>query len=458
MFKILSPIRWLGNSLACLLMTLCVAWNPATTRADEMTAESLLREYIPKVTAKHEDVQRAIVIFKTGNFLQARALLEAAQQADPDLPPAGIMLATMLYAADQPALARAELERVGQAIPDEPSVLLLLAEDALANGNYTYADLAFRRCADMIKTTATNEHRNKNLKNRVVRGLAAIAEAREDWPLAVKLLGQVLGDDLSDSNMVARLARAEFKKGNADASFSLLKKHWESDPTKIQRPEVTQGLLFHEAKDTVASAKYMKMAAEAAPKDAPTQIKVAQWALETGDTDMAQACAERAVLNSDPSIESRLLAALVARYKKDYPMAKDYLESVHLESPANLAAIIELAIVLSDMKGMENRGIQYAQLGVKLQPDLRSPAGRNAAMALAWILHRYGGQAESEKILQQVLVGGPISVESSYYAARILIAGKNHAAAKNLLEQALATGQIFPNYDEAKQLLKTTKW
>jgi hypothetical protein len=96
-------------------------------------------------------------------------------------------------------------------------------------------------------------------------------------------------------------------------------------------------------------------------------------------------------------------------------------------------------------------------LAVKIQPDLRQPAGRNAAMSLAWLLYRFGGQAESEKILQNVLMAGPISTECNYFAARILM-NKNRSASKQLFEEIIKSGRQFPNFDEAKDLYEKTIW
>ena len=147
----------------------------------------------------------------------------------------------------------------------------------------------------------------------------------------------------------------------------------------------------------------------------------------------------------------------MARYQEDYETAKSILESAHLESPANLGIILELAMTLSNIKGEENRGLQYAQLAVKIQPDLRQPAGRNAAMSLAWLLYRFGGQEESEKILQNVLRAGQISSECSYFAARILM-NKNRSASKQLFEEIIKSGRQFPGFNEAKDLYEKTIW
>ena len=176
--------------------------------------------------------------------------------------------------------------------------------------------------------------------------------------------------------------------------------------------------------------------------------------LENGDLEFAQTCADRAMLASKSSLQSRLLAALVARYRKEHELAREMLESVHLESPRNLAAVIELAIVLSQIEGMESRAIQYAQLATQLQPDLRQAGGRNAAIALAWLLFRFGGRPQALQVLQQTLSAGSVSVESSYYAALILMPD-NPAAAKQLLTAAVGSGRSFPGSDNAQALLNS---
>ena len=143
------------------------------------------------------------------------------------------------------------------------------------------------------------------------------------------------------------------KKGDQDGALKLLQQLWEADKESIVRPEITAALLFNEAKDKKQAARLLKLAADRDPEKESTQIFVAQWALENGDLDYAQQCVDRAMLASKSSLQSRLLAALVARYRKENELAREMLESVHLESPRNLAAVIELAIVLSQIEGME---------------------------------------------------------------------------------------------------------
>jgi hypothetical protein len=86
-----------------------------------------------------------------------------------------------------------------------------------------------------------------------------------------------------------------------------------------------------------------------------------------------------------------------------------------------------------------------------------SVRGRKAAMSLAWLLYRFGGQVEAEKILQNVLRAGQISSEISYFAARILM-NKNRAASKQLFEELIKNGRQFLGFNEAKTIYKTIIW
>ena len=151
------------------------------------------------------------------------------------------------------------------------------------------------------------------------------------------------------------------------------------------------------------------------------------------------------------------MLALVARYRGDFTEARKLLESVHLESPANLRAVIELAVVLNHIKGNENLSLQYAQVAVKLQPDLRNPGGRGAAIILAHILSQYGGEREAQQIVAKVLAAGSISNESAYLSGMILME-TNRKAAKELLRQAVESERYFPGYKQAKDLYENTVW
>jgi tetratricopeptide (TPR) repeat protein len=280
-----------------------------------------------------------------------------------------------------------------------------------------------------------------------------VAEVREDWATAVKFLSPILKANPADSGNTVRLARSLFKQGKAKEAYQSLIAVWNSDKT-VRRPEIIMGLMYQEAGDKTNSASLMSSAAEKDADGLDTQLSVARWAMETGDLKLAQSCSDRAMTISPNSVDAKLVAGLVARYQKDYTKARQALEAAHLQSPSNLAAILQLAVVLAEETGMERTALEYAEVARRVYSDLGDSSGREAAVTFAWILFRQGRQNEALQILQQALTGGSVSAESSFFAARILYEN-NRGVAKRLLESALKNERVFPARADAEKLLES---
>jgi Tfp pilus assembly protein PilF len=98
-----------------------------SVNSQKLTASILLRPYIENLSVKHDDITKAIEVFKTGDFVQARQLLDSVCLADASLPPSKLLLATMFQAANRPVLARAELENASRENPTDPGAFLIFA-------------------------------------------------------------------------------------------------------------------------------------------------------------------------------------------------------------------------------------------------------------------------------------------------------------------------------------------
>ncbi|MFK7770359.1 MAG: tetratricopeptide repeat protein [Mariniblastus sp.] len=427
--------------------------------ADEMTASTLLQSYFADVATEKTVpmIDKAIVAFKAQQFAAARQLLDSARKTNPALPPTGLLLARMLFAANQPAAARVELEKLVRDHPADPGAYLLLAELAIAESRFSEAKFALNESKKLIDSFTENEFRKNQMNTRTLLGLAALEENQQDWAAAVKLLKSIDDGDSESSVVQARLARALFKNKETDAAYAVLKQQWERNKDTTQIPEITMAVYHRSAGDEETAKKLMKSVAADHPKNSRTQITVGQWALEVGEMELAEQCADRAMTASDSSLQARLMLALVLRYKGDYQAARKQLEAAHLQSPANLAAMLELSVVLSNIPGSENLAIQYAQIATKLQPDLRKPAGRGAAISLAWILFRHGGEAEALKIAKQVVEQGQISLESRFYLAMILM-NSDRPAAKRILQELINSKRAFPGLEQAKKVYEQTDW
>lgn len=242
----LTAVKWffLSASLGCLLVSNANA---------QPTVETLLQSSVSQVGPEHREVADAIEQFKQGKFVECRNLLIAARKKDPKIPPAGVMLAQLLYAAGQPVLARAELEGVAKDESSDPEAYLLFGEVAFRQQRFSDAELAFRRAAELINAFSANPRRKSNMVKRAYSGLAGVAEKREDWVGAVKFLNPIVkAANNTDVDNTIRMAQAIFKQdkkiGDGDGEETLAYQElinlWKADPTKVRRPEIIMGSMY----------------------------------------------------------------------------------------------------------------------------------------------------------------------------------------------------------------------
>ena len=418
---------------------------------------------IEQIGAQHRDVASAVEQFKKGALLDCRNLLKKAREKDANLPPDGVLMARMLYASNQAGLAREELERTVREEPKDPEPYLIFGEIAFQQRHFTDADLAFQKGYELTKGFTSNPFRRKTMAKRSLSGLAGVAETRGDWASASKHLKTLVDNDRTDVSSTTRLARALFEqdtnigdgKGNEETAYKLLINLYGQDKENVRRPEITMGSMYQAAGEKKITANLMKLASEKDETGLQTQLTVARWALGNGDLALAQQCADRGQKIAPSSMEARLVAGLTARYKGDLNGARKILETAHLQSPSNLAAILQLAVVLAEGGESERRtALEYSQMASQVYPDVGRSTGREAAVTSAWILYKQGRVPEALRVLQKALAGGGVSAETSYYAAKI-VHQTNPDLAKRLLATSLKGDGVFPARNDAEALLKS---
>src|SRR5690606_32099603 len=206
-------------------------------------------------------------------------------------------------------------------------------------------------------------------------------------------------------------------------------------------PFVNMALLYQQAGKVNNAKSLMQRAAQDDSQNVRTMLSVARWALEQGETDMADQAAQGAMKLEPEMVDVHLIRALVARKKNDLAGAEEALLRTNRKSPTNLAALMQLAQVLAESpdERKQSQALQYAQLGVQLNPDLKELAGREAAVTLAWVLSRTKRDTEATRLIEQVLRSGDtrMSADSAYHAAQILYNQGMTEAARQLLGTSL---------------------
>jgi tetratricopeptide (TPR) repeat protein len=451
--------RRFGPALTLLLSLFLLASADAqqTTLNGKLLLEGVVDDYGPK----YQDVDTAIEQLRGGRITEARESLATARRKNANLPPANLMLAQLLFRLQQGAAAQMALEEAVKEDPADPGAYVYLGEVALQSRRWTEAKMDYEKALELAPQYTANDKRKDRLIAGAYMGLSSIAEIQEDWPTARQHLEKVRQLDSKNALAMTRLGRVMFKmaKSREDeaAVYAVFKQIHAADPETTAHPDVNMALLYQQANKSANAKKLMERAAQTDSQNVRTMLQVGKWALDQGETEMADRAIQAAVKLEPNSINGWLLQAMVARQRNDLVAAEDALNRAHNLAPSNLAVLTQLAQVLAEStdERKQSQALEYARLGTQLFPDLKEPAGREAAVTLAWVLSRMKQDAAATRAIEQVLKSGDgrMSSDSAYHAAQILYNQGMTETARQLLETSLQSDPVFTNRGAAEQLL-----
>jgi tetratricopeptide (TPR) repeat protein len=434
------------------------AWGlDSRPAAAQLTARQLLAPAVADIGPQYQDVEQAVEAFRRGDADAARRLLETACKKSPHLAPADVMLAQLMFSAGQLTATRALLEKTAVDLPDDPETFIIIADLASREGRLTEAEAMFSKGRKLCDAYAANPRRKASMINNASAGLAGVAEARQDWDQAVARIQAWIAVDAKNARAQLRLAQAQFRLKKYDDAIASFTAAHQLDAT-VGRPEVNMALLLEQTGQHETAVTWMKSAVEKGASDLNTLLTAARWALDTGDAAQAKAHAQAALKLEPNSLPAKFALGFAARQTDDAAAAISAFESMLELSPNNVSAINQLALLLIESKSQKEqiRALGYAHLNAQINGDLKTQNGREAAVALLWVLHKLGHDEPAQR-LAGVLGAGAVSSESAYHAARIYADLGQKTAAREILERALASPALFPTRADAEALLAQLK-
>jgi tetratricopeptide (TPR) repeat protein len=430
--------------------------NPAVL--GQITAQAILEPFVEKYGPQYQDVERAIDSLKEQKLEDAKKFLQTAYDKNPDLPPPDIMLAQILFSANQIEPARQSLEEATRKTPEDPAAYVYLGELALQQRRLVEAESMYKTGIEKCEKYKANNKRKGRLLANAYGGLALMEESKENWAAARKLLENLLKYDKDNSLAMTRLGRVVFKmakdRAGESEAFKIFQQLREKDANSALA-EVNMALLYEQDGRRPNAARLMEEAIKKDGNSVATRLAVAKWAMDTGNLELAEANSAAAAKIEPNSFNVLLFKGLVARFKNDLAGAEAAFKEAHLKSPKHLGAMTQLVLTLieSPEEDKQRQAVEFAEVCVRVYSDLNQPGGREAAVVYGWCLSKLKRPDEAFQTIRQVVGKGSISADSAFFAAQILYDAGQTTAAQKMLETALEGERSFPNKKAAQDLL-----
>ena len=195
----------------------------------------------------------------------AQAQLTAACRAHAELPPSRVLMAYLVVSNNAVAAAHNELESVVVELPADPEAYAMLADLAFQDQRRAEAELLFARSLRLAEGMKDNPKRKARLLGRAHAGLAALAEAREQWPLALDHLAAWLKAEPASAAAHQRLGKALFHQSKAKEAYQEFQAAAKTDVTAgPASAELSLADLYEQAGDQASAAKMMAAAVKRA--------------------------------------------------------------------------------------------------------------------------------------------------------------------------------------------------
>jgi tetratricopeptide (TPR) repeat protein len=441
----LRPTRPIWALLICgVFVTGC--WAAATSANDDKPGQPAAKQ----ANAEDKELEEIANKVKAGRLDEALSALKEKAAKHPEWSPVQLILARLLFAANQAVPGRRALEKAAVEAPDHSEVYLTFGNLALSEGRFSDARLNFETALSLAGTGGSNAEKASTFRREAFTGLAKVAESREDWKLAETRLRALLELDAKNGAARQRLGAVLFRLGKTEDAFNTLTQAVKDNPA-LEPPGVSMALLFSQKGDNKKAEEWFDYAQKFDPKSARVHTVRATWLFEHGQAKAARPEIEAAVKLEPSSKDAQRLHGLIAWHLRDLTAAEQILEPLHRDLPADAVAanLLALALVEQDDAAKRKRGLELADVNT-----LQFPRSPEVNGTLVWALYRQGRVDQAFQKLRESITGARITADIAYFFARVLADKGQTNDARKLLEQALPS-IVFAHRDDATALLKS---
>jgi Flp pilus assembly protein TadD len=422
-------------------------WASAASATDDKPGQPAAKQ----VNAEDKELGEIANKVKAGRLDEALAALKEKAAKHPEWSPVQLILARLLFAANQAVPGRRALEKAASEAPDHPEVYMTFGNLALSEGRFSDARLNFENALSLVGTGGFDAEKASTFRRVAFDGLAKVAESREDWKLAETRLRALLELDSKNGAARQRLGAALFRLGKTKDAFTALEQAVKDTPA-LDPPGVSMALLFSQKGDNKKAEEWFDYAQQADPKSARVHTVRANWLFERGQAKAARPEIEEAVKLEPASKDAQRLHGLIAWHLRDLTAAEQILERLHRDLPADAVAanLLALALVEQEDATKRKRGLELADVNT-----LQFARSTEVQSTLVWALYRQGRVDHAHQKLREIFSGVRLTPDIAYFFARVVADKGLTDDARKLLQWAMQSPLPFAHRDDATALVKS---
>ncbi len=392
-------------------------------------------------------------LFYQGDAEAAYQVFDAAQKADPSLPPAGVTVALLSRQKGDLPQTHLYLARAIKENPADPEAWYRLGEIAADEKRLTELELLRERADSLLNAFAESDAGKASPRLSFLRSESISLAARgleEAGDLAaseakmreyIKLNPENAEGYLSLGYLLLR----QDKNDEALEVFSLAK---ERNPS-LFAGWLTAAVLFEEKGNAEEASRLLDQHRSDGQLAVFELSRIARMLYRRGRLDEAREAAERIPAKT---LDRLRWDGLFAYSEGDAEKAAAAYREALRNAPNDFDVMNGLILALAE----QGKTSSLTEAFEKADRFRRShPQSDEAAGTLAWVEFCRGNADRAEDMLLPILYRGGLTPTSAVYLACAAFSRKENDLARQLLVSALAEPAFFPKRSEAEKLLKS---
>ena len=396
-----------------------------------------------------KQVNAALDKFKKSDVQGALEALKAVYQANPQMRPPRLVLASWFTQLKNQRAVRLSLEMATEETPNDPEAYVILGNIALAQGEFTAADLLFTKAESLVPGYTANPERAKQLKRQYLNGKLSVADARKRWDDVQAILAALIEIDGQTAELSRKTGISFFQKKEDESARQWLLHAEKLSEGKGMPADAILAQLYLQRGDNDKAKASLDAALAANPNKPEVLILSVAMALNQNNLDLAWKHAQTLNSKNPDNIAAVKTYGNIALYREDYAAAEKAFDGAVKKAPNDLEAANGLALALCEQKdpAKQKKAVELATANAQKQPR-----NRDLLATLGWTLFKSGDDAKAKQVLQQAAASGQVTSATAFYFASVLNKEGKKDEAKKLLTAALASKTPFMKQKAAKAL------